>query len=99
MVSGKFKSRSKRKVFVKAPGNTIKVHYSARKPARAVCPIYGTPLSGVPRKNPADLKKLSKSERKPERPFGGMLSSKATRDIMKDKARSMYLEDESELEE
>lgn len=92
MVSGKFKSKSKRKVFVKVPGNTVKVHHSPRKPKRAVCPIYGTPLAGVPRKNPAELGKLAKSERKPERPFGGMLSSKATRDIMKDKARSMNLE-------
>lgn len=92
MVCGKFKSKSLRKVFVKVPGNTIKVHYSARRPNRAVCPVYGTPLSGVPRKNPAELGKLAKSERKPERPFGGMLSSKATREIMKDKARSIDFE-------
>ena len=92
MVCGKFKSKSQRKVFVKVPGNTIKVHHSARKPKRAICPVYGTPLSGVPRMNPSSMGKLAKSERKPERPFGGMLSSKATRDIMKDKARSIDLE-------
>lgn len=92
MVSGKFKSKSKRKVFVKVPGNKIKVHYKERKPKKAICPIYGTPLSGVPNKNPSKLSKLAKSERKPERPFGGMLSSKATRDIMKDKARGHVFE-------
>ncbi|MFT4297636.1 MAG: 50S ribosomal protein L34e [Candidatus Woesearchaeota archaeon] len=89
MVSGKHKSRSMRKIFVKAPGNTIKVHYKKRKPKKAVCPVYGTELSGVPRERPIKMKNMAKTKKRPERPYGGVLSSKAMRDKMKQKAREM----------
>ena len=92
MVSGKHKSRSLRKVFVKAPGNTIKVHYKKRKPSKAVCPVYETPLNGVARELPSKMANLPKTRKRPERPYGGVLSSKAMRDKMKDKARSLKTE-------
>ena len=83
MVSGKHKSKSMRKVAVKAPGNTVKTHYKSRKPKRAVCAVYGTPLAGVARGTSSKMKNMSKTEKRPERPFGGVLSSKAMRDKMK----------------
>jgi len=89
MVTGKYKSRSKRKIFVKVPGNNIKVHYRPRKPGKAVCCVYGTPLSGVPRGNKTDIRSLPKTQRRPERPYGGVLSSRAMREKMKAKARSI----------
>lgn len=91
MVSGRFKSRSKRKVFVKAPGNKVKVHYRQRKPQRAVCAKYGTPLVGVPRESPSKMANLPKTKKRPERPYGGVLSSKAMREKMKEKARKTKL--------
>ncbi|MFT4303237.1 MAG: 50S ribosomal protein L34e [Candidatus Woesearchaeota archaeon] len=89
MVAGKYKSKSKRKVFVKAPGNTVKVHYKIRKPGKAVCAEYGTPLAGVARATPAKLKNMPKTAKRPERPYGGVLSSKAMREKMKEKARKI----------
>ncbi len=91
MVSGKHKSNSMRKVFVKAPGNTVKVHYRGRKPSKAVCSVYGTPLPGVARGTSTELKNMPKTKKRPERPYGGVLSSKALRDKMKQKARSTDL--------
>ncbi len=91
MVSGKHKSNTLRKVFVKAPGNTVKVHYRKKKPSKAVCSVYGTPLAGVAREIPSKMSKLSKTQKRPERPFGGVLSSKAMREKMKEKARSQKL--------
>ncbi|MFT4343158.1 MAG: 50S ribosomal protein L34e [Candidatus Woesearchaeota archaeon] len=89
MVSGKHKSRTLRKIFVKAPGNTVKVHYRRRKPGKATCPIYGTALAGVPQENTTKIRNMPKTMRRPERPFGGVLSSRAMRDKMKVKARSL----------
>ena len=87
MVSGRHKSRSLRKVFVKVPGNSIKVHYRKRKPGKATCPVYGTALPGVPQENSAKMQNMPKTMKRPERPFGGVLSSRAMRDKMKQKAR------------
>ena len=91
MVSGKHKSNSMRKVFVKAPGGTLKTHFRDRKPNKAICAVYGTPLPGVPRESPASMRNMPKSQKRPERPFGGVLSSRAMRDKMKEKARSTKL--------
>ncbi len=76
-----------RKVFVKTPGGETVVHRRLRKPKRAHCAVTGEPLHGVPRERPAKLKKLPKTSRRPERPFGGVLSSKAMRMVMKSKVR------------
>ncbi|MCB9358599.1 50S ribosomal protein L34e [Candidatus Woesearchaeota archaeon] len=89
MVSGKHKSNSKRKVFVKAPGNTVKVHYRERKPNKAVCAVYGTPLAGVARETPSKMRNMPKTAKRPERPYGGVLSSRAMREKMKKKAREL----------
>jgi large subunit ribosomal protein L34e len=91
MVSGKHKSRSMRKVFVKVPGNTIKIHYRKKKPSKAVCAVYGTELSGVPRERPTKMKNLPKTCKRPERPYGGVLSSKAMREKIKTKTHSLKL--------
>ena len=89
MVSGKHKSKSKRKVFVKTPGGSVKVHYRNKKPNRAVCAKYGTPLQGVPREVPSKMANMPKSSKRPERPYGGVLSSRAMREKMKAKARKI----------
>lgn len=91
MVSGKHKSNSMKQIFVKAPGNTIKVHYRRRKPSAATCCVYGTPLAGVPRGTSTEMRNMPKSQKRPERPYGGVLSSKAMREKMKQKARSTEL--------
>jgi large subunit ribosomal protein L34e len=73
------RSRSLRKVFKKVPGGNLKVHYEQRNPSKAHCAICGKPLLGVPSKKPADAKRLSKTEKRPSRPFGGMLCSACAR--------------------
>jgi len=81
------RSRSLRKVKKKLPGGRLKHAFLKRKPSKPVCAVYKTPLAGVPRGNASKVKKFSKSKRRPERPYGGVLSSKAMREIMIKKAR------------
>ncbi len=78
MVSGKHKSRSRRRVYVKGSGNT-KIHYKKRKPSKPKCGKCGSLLKGVPHVRAYKLKRISKSKKRPERPYGGVLCSKCTR--------------------
>ena len=55
----------------------MKIHYIRRKPKYAHCPITNDKLHGVPRLRPAQMRKLSKTQRRPNRPFGGRISHKA----------------------
>ncbi|MFQ5620842.1 MAG: 50S ribosomal protein L34e [Candidatus Nanoarchaeia archaeon] len=79
MVTGRLRSRTFRRVFRKTPGGRTVKHYKRRKPSRPVCPVTGQPLQGVARGIPSRVKKLTRSQRKPNRLYGGMLSSQASR--------------------
>jgi large subunit ribosomal protein L34e len=91
MPAGKHKSGRYRKVSVRTPGGKTVTHFRERKPSAAKCAIFGTKLNGVPRERPAKLGKLSKSQRRPERPFGGVLGSKGMRAVIRAQARSKHL--------
>jgi large subunit ribosomal protein L34e len=88
MVSGKFKSRTYARVRVRTPGGANVLRHKLRKPAKAHCASCDAVLSGVARERPAGLRKLSKSERVPSRPFAGQLCSKCSRRAIIAKARS-----------
>ena len=87
MPQGMFKSGRFRKVFVKTPGNETKIHYRERKPKKLTCARCDTPLSGTPREIHSKLRTMPKSSKRPERPYGGVLCSKCTRDVLKQKMR------------
>lgn len=72
---------------MRTPGNRLVTHYSRKKPSVARCARCGKPLHGVPRLRPSKVKKLPKSKRKPERPYGGNLCSKCMREVFREKAR------------
>ena len=67
------RSRSLRRVKVRTPGGKTIVRYERRKPGPARCALCGAVLGGVPRERPAKLRKFSHTERRPERPYGGVL--------------------------
>ncbi len=81
MPSGRHKSGSKRKIQRRLPGGNTKTFYKERLPGKAKCAMCGKPLNGVPRK-----KKLPKSLKRPERPYGGNLCSECMRKVMINKA-------------
>ena len=76
---GKTKSRTFRRIFVKTPGGKTVIHYEKRKPSKAHCANCGNVLSGVPRERPFKMMKMGKTEKRPERPYGGMLCSRCMR--------------------
>lgn len=81
----KHRTRAHRRVKVKTPGGKLTIHYRRRKPKKAHCSQCNAELKGVPRDLPYKIRKLPKSKRRPERPFGGRLCSECMRKAIKQK--------------
>lgn len=75
-------------MFVRTPGGKTKIHYRRRRNSPARCAETGQVLPGVPRGNKTDIRGLPKNQRRPDRPYGGVLSSRAMRRKMVEKARA-----------
>ena len=63
------------------------LRYKKKKPSKHVCAECGAVLHGVPRGRPYEIGKLSKTAKRPNRPFGGHLCSSCTRKHFKNEAR------------
>ena len=79
MPAGRQKSRSLRRVFRRTPGGNVRLYYRKRKPKAAKCASCGAVLKGVPRERPSKMRNMAKTEKRPERPYGGVLCSKCMR--------------------
>lgn len=90
MVEGRFKSRSFRRVKTRLPAGKLKTKYSRRKNAKAQCGACGVYLKGTPRATPSQLHNMSKSQKRPSRPFGGVLCSRCTRTTIVNRYRNLF---------
>ena len=86
MPAGRHKSRTFRRVFTRVISKTKKV-YKKGIPKIAHCANCRKALKGVPRLRPYKAMNLSKTKKRPERPYGGKLCSKCTRLLLKSKVR------------
>jgi len=77
------KSRSLRRVFKKLPGNKVTIHYEPRAPSKPKCAVCGKPLAGVARVRPYKAQTMAKTQKRPERPYGGNLCSACARERIK----------------
>lgn len=80
------RSRKQRRIKVKTPSG-VKVVYKKRKPGLAHCNVCKAILHGIPRERPYKLRRLPKSGRRPERPYGGMLCHKCLKNKLVEVAR------------
>lgn len=76
------RSISLKKVRVRVPGSSTVTQYRYVKHSKPSCGICGADLHGVAAGRPSEIRKLSKTERRPERPFGGVLCSNCMRKII-----------------
>ncbi|HLD43223.1 MAG TPA: 50S ribosomal protein L34e [Candidatus Nanoarchaeia archaeon] len=88
MVRGSLRSRTYRRIHVRVPKGRV-IQYKKRKPKQHRCAGCGDALKGMPRASPAELRSMAKTQKRPERPFGGVLCSRCTRQRITVKARSM----------
>jgi len=73
------RSRSLRRVHIRIPSGISKLVYKKRKPRKAVCGECEAVLQGVPRERPTKMMNLSKSQKRPERKYGGVLCPSCTK--------------------
>ncbi|MCE4625877.1 MAG: 50S ribosomal protein L34e [Desulfurococcales archaeon] len=83
MVRPALRSRSLRRVHVTTPGGRRVVHYEKRRPGPARCARCGRPLNAVPRLRPNRLRQLSKTAKRPERPYGGVLCARCLAELLR----------------
>ena len=84
----RFKSRQAlRMISVKVPGGRTVIQFKKKKPQIARCGSCNARLSGIPRLRPFEMMNLSKTKKRPERPFGGVLCSKCMRKKLIEEAR------------
>jgi len=84
MVRRNLRSRSLKRKKVRTPGKRLITHYEDKKTKIARCSVCGKPLHGVPRVKSSKMKKLPKTKRRPERPYGGTLCSKCMRKLFRE---------------
>ncbi len=84
----RYRSRSYKRTFKKTPGGKTVLHYKKKKPSKHTCANCGKILHSVPRGRPYQIRKLSKTKKRPNRPYGGYLCSECSRDVFKKEARS-----------
>lgn len=84
MVRGSQRSRTLRRIYVKTPKHTKLVH-AKRKPSKAHCANCGKILPGVASERPYKMSKLSKTQKRPDRPYAGMYCSACARKVIKAK--------------
>lgn len=89
MVHGAFKSRSKIRVSKRIPSGKSVTHYREKKPGKATSPT-GKQLPGTVRGTKNQIRKFTKTERRPSRPYGGVLSSPEMRSIMQERAQATF---------
>lgn len=88
MVTGSKRSRTFRRVFVRTPGSRTVKHYRKRQPSKPQCAACGCVLLGVARARPFKIRNMPKTEKRPQRPFGGVLCSACSRKEIIKRARS-----------
>ena len=79
-------ARTKRRT----PGGKLKLVFKREKTGTHRCAKCGKELHGMKKLTQNELRKLSKSERRPSRPYGGYLCGECTRELFKDKARKQF---------
>jgi large subunit ribosomal protein L34e len=84
----KHQNRSFVRIRVKTSSG-VRIRYRIAKPSKAVCAVTGQKLNGVARERPYKMRTMAKTAKRPERPYGGVLSSHAMRELFLEKARSM----------
>ncbi|MEM4762504.1 MAG: 50S ribosomal protein L34e [Desulfurococcaceae archaeon] len=83
-----YRTRSWRRIIRRTPGGGVLVRYEKRRPSKAKCAICGRELHGVPSLRPYQLAKLAKTEKRPERPYGGYICPQCLSRGLKEAIRS-----------
>ncbi len=80
--------RSGKRKIVKSPKKRYRVVSLRKKPNRAVCARCGAVLHGTARGTPVEIRRLTHSERRPSRPYAGVLCNRCLTRMIIENTRS-----------
>ena len=75
----------KRKIRIRTPGSRLKIVKKPKKVGQAKCGNCGKHLHGIPRLQSSKFKNISKTKKRPQRLYGGILCSKCMRQKIMEK--------------
>jgi len=88
MPAPRHRTRKMKKTKMKLPGGRTTTHYKKKKVRKSKCANCRRFLSGIPRLLPTEIRKLPKTHRRPERPYGGYLCHQCLQELTKQAARA-----------
>ncbi|MHA1369247.1 MAG: 50S ribosomal protein L34e [Promethearchaeota archaeon] len=83
MPRGRYRSRSLARKHIRLPGGRTVIHYVKRRPRQARCSACGGKLGGIPRVRDSKRRKLSRSKRRPKRPYAGIYCPSCLKKLIK----------------
>ena len=84
-----YRSRTKKRIYVRTPGGRVVIHYEKGKINPPRCAICGRILNGFPRMTRRESRK---GHRPPGRPYAGCICHKCLTEALKNAVREYYLE-------
>ena len=84
--SGRNRSLKKPRRAIRTPGGRIVYHHRHKRHSAARCSRCGAPLNATPTGSRYIMSKMTYSQRRPNRPYGGNLCSRCLRELMISKA-------------
>ncbi|HIE22785.1 MAG TPA: 50S ribosomal protein L34e [Candidatus Korarchaeota archaeon] len=81
-VRGTRRRLKKKRVAVRTPGGKIVYHYKPKRHGPARCALCKKPLNATPTSPKSFMKKLPKSKKRPNRPYGGYLCPSCLRKVI-----------------
>jgi len=91
LVRPSLRSTTHARIKIRTPGGRVAVHLRKRKKGLPVCSICGKPLRGVWRGSSVELRKGSRSSKRPNRTFGGTICHTCLSNLIKMEARRISL--------
>ncbi|MFH1106906.1 MAG: 50S ribosomal protein L34e [Candidatus Micrarchaeota archaeon] len=79
--------RTSKKTLRRTPGGRSVAIYKPKKPSKARCAICGAKMFAVPNRSIVGMRKLAKTQKRPERVFGGVLCHTCVQQLLKEKLR------------
>jgi len=76
-----------KKLARRTPSGRTSLLTKNKKPKQAHCALCRKTLGGVPRESRSGMRKLSQTQRRPERSFGGVLCANCTANVIKTRTR------------
>jgi len=85
------RSTTHARIKIRTPGGRVVIHLRERKKDLPVCSICGKPLRGVQGGSSVELRKGSRSSKRPNRTFGGTICHACLSNLIKVEARRISL--------